>query len=86
MNNYFINISENLDLKPGTVSNTNEIDEINKHFDGIITVWKIKETYSEILRVDNFGFKMVSLDKVKKVVLKLNSKKFQCTVQSQQVS
>ena len=36
---------------------------------------QIKEAYSEILREDNFGFKMVSMDEVNKVVLKLNSKK-----------
>ena len=28
MNNYFINITKNLDLKPSTVSNTSDIDEI----------------------------------------------------------
>ena len=33
----------------------------------------MKEAYCEILSV--FSFKMVSMDKVKKVVLKLNSKK-----------
>ena len=36
---------------------------------------EIKEAYSEIQREDNFGFKMVSIDEVKKVVLKLNSEK-----------
>ena len=30
MNNYFINISKNLDLKPSTVPNTSDIDEITK--------------------------------------------------------
>ena len=40
-----------------------------------MSVCKIKETYSEILREDNFSFKMVSVDEVKKVVLKLNTKK-----------
>ena len=28
MNNYFINITKNLDLKPSTVPNANDIDEI----------------------------------------------------------
>ena len=40
-----------------------------------MSVCKIKEAYSEILREDNFSFKMVSVDEVKKVVLKLNTKK-----------
>ena len=40
-----------------------------------MSVCKIKEAYIEILREDNFSFKMVSMDEVKKVVLKSNSKK-----------
>ena len=75
MNNYFINITKNLDLKPSTISNTSDIDKITKHFDNHISVCKIKEAYSESLREDNFSFKMVSMDEVKKIVLKLNSKK-----------
>ena len=75
MNNYFINITKNLDLKPSTVPNTSDLDEITKHFDDHISICKIKEAYNEILREDNFSFKMVSMDKVKKEVLKLNSKK-----------
>ena len=74
MNNYFINITENLGLKPSTVPITSDTDEITKHFDDHISVCKIKEAYREILREDNFSFKMVSMDEVKKVVLKLNSK------------
>ena len=49
MNNYFLNITKNLELRPSTVSNTSDIDEITKHFDGHINVWKIREGYSEIL-------------------------------------
>ena len=72
MNNYFINITKNLDLKPSTVSNTSHIDKLTIHFDDHISVCKIKEAYSEIIQEDNFSFKMVSMDEVKKVVLKLN--------------
>ena len=75
MNNCFINITKNLDLKPSTVPNTSEIDEITKHFYDHISVCKIKKAYSEILREDNFSFKMVSMDEVKKEVFKLNSEK-----------
>ena len=75
MNNYVVNITKNLDFKPSTASNTSDIAEITKHFDDHISVCKIKEAYSEILREDHFSFKMVSMDEVKKVVLKLNSKK-----------
>ena len=76
MNNYFINITKKLDLKPSTFSNTSNIDQITKHFNDHTSVCKIKKAYSEILRERNFSFKMVSMDEVKKVVLKLNSKKF----------
>ena len=75
MNNYFINITKNVDLKPSTLPNTSDLDEITKQFDDHISMCKIKEAYSEILREDNFSFKMVSMDEVKKEVLKLNSKK-----------
>ena len=75
MDNYFINITKNLDLKPSTISNTSDIDKITKHFDDHISVCKIKEAYSESLREDNFSFKMVSMDEVKKIGLKLNSRK-----------
>ena len=75
MNNCFINITKNLDLKPSTVPNTSEIDEITKHFYDHVSVCKIKKAYSEILREDNFSFKMVSMDEVKKEILKLISKK-----------
>ena len=57
MNNFFINITKNLDLTPSTVSNTSDIDEITKHFDDHISVCKIKEAYGEVLREDNFKVK-----------------------------
>ena len=61
-------------MKPSTVTNTSDIDEITKHFDDHMNVCKIKEAYIQILREDNFSFKMVSMDEVKKVVLKLHLK------------
>ena len=75
MNNYLINITKNLDYKPSTVFNTSDIDEITKHSDGHISVCKIKEAYGEILQEDNFSFKMVSMDEVKKPAMELNSRK-----------
>ena len=65
MNNYFTNITKTLDLKPSTASNTSDIDEITKHFDDHISVCKIKEAYSKILREDNFSFSMASMDEIK---------------------
>ena len=52
----------------------------------IATLMQIKEAYSEILQEDNFSFKMVSMDEVKKIVLKLNSKNLPRMVPSLQVS
>ena len=62
-------------MKPSTVSNTSEIDEVPKHFDHHSSACKIKKAFSEILREDNFGFKIVSMDEVKKVLSKLNTQK-----------
>ena len=62
-------------MKRSAVSNTSDIDKITKHFDDHISACKIREAYSEILREDNFSFKMISMDEVKKVVLKLSSKR-----------
>ena len=50
MNNYFINVTTNSDLKPLTVPKTSDIDEITKHFDDQISVCKIKEACGKILR------------------------------------
>ena len=74
MNNYFINITKKIDLNPSTVSNTSDTDKIIKFFDDNIRLCNIKEAYSEILPKDDFSFKMISMDEVKKIVLKLNSK------------
>ena len=74
MNNYFINITKKIDLNPSAVSNTSDTDKIIKFFDDHIRLCNIKEAYSEILPKDDFSFKMFSMDEVKKIVLKLNSK------------
>ena len=50
MNNYFINITKSLDLKPSPISNTSAIDKITKHVDDHISVCKIKEAYSKVYR------------------------------------
>ena len=44
MNNYFLNITKNLDLKRSTAPNTSDLDEITKHFDDHISICKIKES------------------------------------------
>ena len=66
MNNYFVKSTKRLYLKPSIDSNTNDIDEITKHFVDHISVCKIEEAYSEIIREDNFIFKMTYMDKSRK--------------------
>ena len=65
MNDCFINITKNSDLKHSTVSNITDNDKITKRFDDHISVCKIKEAYSKILREDNFSFGMASMNEVK---------------------
>ena len=72
MNKYFINITNNLDLKPSTICNTRDIHETTKHFGDHISLCKIIQANCEILQENEFSFKMISMEKVKKVVLKLN--------------
>ena len=38
INNSFVNVTKNLDLKPAAVANTSDIDELTKHFDHHISV------------------------------------------------
>ena len=65
MNDCFINTTKNSDLKHSTVSNITDIDKITKRYDDHISVCKINEAYSELLREDNFSFDMASMDEVK---------------------
>ena len=66
MRNYVINITKNLDLQPSAVSNTRDIDEVSKYFDGHISACKINEADSEILQKDNFSFKWFPWTKSRK--------------------
>ena len=69
MNNYFSNITKNLNLKP-----------LNKNKFGIgifeihISIKKIHETFPKIIP-ENFHFKEVSKDNVRKEIRNLNVKK-----------
>ena len=51
MNNYFISVTKNLDLKPSTVSSISDIDEITKHFDDHIILCKKKDAYKKMILV-----------------------------------
>ena len=69
MNNYFINITKNLNLKP-LDKNKFDIDIFENH----ISIKKIHETFPNIIP-ENFHFKEVSKDDVRKEIRDLNFKK-----------
>ena len=69
MNNYFINIAKNLNLKP-LDKNKFDIDIFENH----ISIKKIYETFPNIIP-ENFHFKAVSKDDVRKEIGNLNIKK-----------
>ena len=48
MNNYFINITKHLNLKPHTGSNTMDIDQINSTFNNHVSIKKIRKVFPEI--------------------------------------
>ena len=74
MNNYFINITKTLNLKPCKCSNAMNINEIISTFDNHISIKKIKEYFPDASS-NNFEFKEISQDEVKKEVSYLNVKK-----------
>ena len=75
MNKYFINITENINLKAPIINTTDDILSLTKNYENHISIREIKEAYPEIVP-DSFHFKSVYLNDVKKEVLTLNPKKF----------
>ena len=59
MNNYFINITKTLNLKPYKCSNTMNINEITSRFDNHISIKKVKEYFPDASKT-NFVFTEVS--------------------------
>ena len=74
MNNYFINITKHLNLKPHTASNTRDIEQITSAFNNHVSIKKIRKVFPEI-NSNNFEFTKVTEQSVKNEVLKLNTKK-----------
>ena len=74
MNNYFINITKHLNLKPHTASNTMDIEQITSAFNNHVSIKKIRQVFPEISS-NNFEFTKVTEQSVKNEVLKLNTKK-----------
>ena len=69
MNNYFISITKNLNLKPLNKNKVN-IDRFENH----INIKKIHETFPNIIP-EKFHFKELSKDNVRKEIRNLNGKK-----------
>ena len=74
MNNYFINITNHLNLKPHTASNAIDIEQITWSFNNQVSVKKICAVFPEI-HSNNFGFSKFTEQSVKNEILKLNTKK-----------
>ena len=74
MNNFFINITKNLNLKPYKDSSITNINGITSKFDNHISIKKIKESFPNIVSGD-FNFQEVAREDVKKEIINLNVKK-----------
>lgn len=71
MNRYFINITENLNLKVPIIDTTNCTRFSTKNYENQISTNELKEDYREIVP-DSFRFKLLSLDDFEKEILNLN--------------
>ena len=73
MKNYFINITKHLNLKPHTVSNTMDIEQIASALkQSLVSIMKIREIFREISS-NSFKFIRVTEESVKSEALKLNT-------------
>ena len=66
MNNFFINITKNLSLKPYKDLSLTDVNEITSNFDNHISKKKIKESYPNIASSD-FNFPGASRENDKKI-------------------
>ena len=74
MNDFFINIIKNLNLKRYKDSYLTAIDEITSNFDNHVSIKKIKESSPNIVS-GNFNFPEVCMKDIKKEIINLNVKK-----------
>ena len=74
MNDYFINISKNLNLKSSKKCIAKDLNSIVSEFDDHISIKKINEFFPDI-NVNDFEFETVTMEDVKKEILNLNTKK-----------
>ena len=64
MNNFFINITKNLNLKPYKDSSLTNINGITSNFDNHVSVKKIKESFPNIVSSD-FNFQEFAREDIK---------------------
>ena len=74
MNNFFINITENLDLQSSKECTAKDLNGIASEFDDHISTKKIKKLFLDI-NINGFDFETVTTNNVKKEILNLNIKK-----------
>ena len=65
MNNFFINITENLDLKSSKECTAKDLNGNASEFDGHISTKKIKQLFPDI-NINGFDFETVTTNNVKK--------------------
>ena len=74
MNNFFINFTKNLNLKPCKESSLTNINGMTSNFDNHVSIKKIKKSFPNIVP-DDFNFQEVAREDVKKEIINLNVKK-----------
>ena len=74
MNNFFIRITKNLNLKLYKNSSLTDISDITSNFDNHIIIKKIKESFLNTVFRD-FNFQEVCREDVKNKIINLNVKK-----------
>ena len=65
MNNFFINITKNLDLKSSKVCTAKDLNGNDSEFDDHISPKKIKQFFPDI-NINGFDFETVTTNNVKK--------------------
>ena len=74
MNNFFINISQNLNLKSYKDSSRTDFNGIISNVENHISIKKIKASFSKIIP-GNYNFQEVYREDVKRELINLNVKK-----------
>ena len=69
VNNFFVNITKNLDLKSSKKCTAKDLNSIVSELDAHISIKKIKEFFPDI-NVNDFDFKTITMEDVKKEILK----------------